>query len=104
MAAGVPALGIVQTCVEGLQKRDAALAIGTNGVPESFPNAHVDAAQVANDEGSCEQDNKNHQHDEVQDGEADDASLAKLRLLQRVDRGADLTTVRVISKRPVHTD
>lgn len=97
MTSRVPALGIVQASVKGLQKRDGAMAIGANGIPESFPNTRVDAVQVADDKRGRKQDDEKHQHDEVKNREADDTSLAKLRLLERVDRGADLTTARGIS-------
>jgi hypothetical protein len=36
---------------------------------------------------------EDHQHDEVQDRETDNPSLSKLRLLERIDRGTDLTTM-----------
>lgn len=50
--------------------------------------------QRTNDEG-----NENDEHDKVEDGEADDSSLAKLRLLQRIDRGTNLSTMEILVQR-----
>lgn len=94
VTSGVPALGVVQALVERLQKCNAILTIHTDGVPEGLPDTLVDAVHVADDERSREQDDEKHKHDEVENGETNDTSLAELRLLEGVDRRTDLTAAR----------
>jgi len=59
----------------------------------------VKKTQVADDSRCNEQDHEEDEESEVKDCVADDATLAKLGLLERVDRRADLTTEENVSKR-----
>lgn len=63
---------------------------------QAFESA-VEKAKVADHSGSDKQDHEQDEEGEVEDSVADNATLAKLRLLQRVDRRADLATVDSVS-------
>lgn len=92
VASSVVRLGVVQALVEWLQKRNGSPLLDTDRVPESHPDSLVDAGHVANDKWRSEQNDEENEHEEVEDGETNHPSLAKLRLLERVDRRTDLTT------------
>lgn len=53
--------------------------------------------ELADDDRTDNQDHHQEEHEEVHDGVADDAALAQLRLLERVDRRADLAAVDIVS-------
>lgn len=101
MASSVVAPGIIQALVERLQECNAA-GFDTDGIPEGLADSLVNAIQIANDEGSREENDEEDKHNEVKNGETNHPSLAKLRLLERVDRGTNLATVIVgISKQQI---
>ncbi len=57
--------------------------------------------EFAHDNWADDEDQEQEEHEEVENGVTDDATLAKLRLLQRIDRRTDLTamtTVRLTSE------
>lgn len=93
VASGIPALGVVQTLVKRLQEGNTTRAIDTDSTPKGLPDTLADACHVTNDERSREQDDKQGKHEEVEDRVANNTSLAKLRLLQGVNRGTNLATV-----------
>lgn len=47
---------------------------------------------LASNDGTDDQGHEDDEHEEIQHGKADDSTLAKLRLLERVDWRSDLTT------------
>lgn len=92
VATGVVGLGVIKTLVKGLEKEHAVTLLDTNGIIQGTAQAGVNV-HVAHDDGRSEEDNKEDQHDEVENGETNHTSLAQLGLLQRVDRGTDLATM-----------
>jgi hypothetical protein len=58
----------------------------------------IEKAEVADDSRGDQEDHEENKEGEVKNGEADDATLAQLGLLERVDRRADLATVEMVSK------
>lgn len=50
-----------------------------------------EADELGRNNGADDEDEEQHKHAEVHDGVANDAALAQLRLLERVDGRADLT-------------
>lgn len=67
---------------------------------QAFESA-VEQAKVTDHSRGNEQDHEQDEEGEVEDSVADDATLAKLGLLQGVDRRADLATIDVVSTRCV---
>lgn len=95
ITASVIGRGIVLACVQGL-KKTAHDTVGsdTQVTPERVFQGTQQDALVVDDDWSSNQHDEQDQHAKVQNGKADDPSLAQFGLLQRVDRGADLTTRR----------
>jgi hypothetical protein len=58
----------------------------------------VEETEVANDSRGNQENHEEDEEGEVKNGEANDATLAQLGLLERVDRRADLATVEMVSK------
>lgn len=94
IAAGVVGLSIVLSLVQGLEKtmHDVTLASDTYLGPESVLQDTIQCSRVMNDNRPSDQNHEQEQHAKVQDGETNNPSLSQFGLLQRVDRGTDLTT------------
>jgi hypothetical protein len=53
----------------------------------------TDVEELSSNDRANDERQEDHQEDKVENGVTDHSALAKLRLLQRVDRGTDLTTM-----------
>jgi hypothetical protein len=89
-ATSLGASGVVVVPVAGLHEVLEAISVHAL-------EGTVKEAEVADDSRSDEQDHEENEEGEVEDCVADDATLAKLGLLERVDRRADLATVDFVS-------
>jgi hypothetical protein len=89
-ATSLGAGGVVVVPVAGLHEVHEAASV-------QVLEGRVKQAEVADDSRGDEQDHEEEEEGEVEDGVADNATLAKLGLLERVDRRADLATVEVVS-------
>jgi hypothetical protein len=58
----------------------------------------VEKTEVADDSRGDQENHEENEEGEVENGEANDTTLAQLGLLERVDRRADLATVKRVSK------
>jgi hypothetical protein len=90
-ATSLGAGGVVVVPVAGLHEVHEAISVHAL-------EGRVEKAEVADDSRGDEQNHKENEEGEVEDGVADNATLAKLCLLERVDRRADLATVETISE------
>ena len=63
-----------------------------SGLQELHRQADIELDLLAGNDGSNDKGEEDNQQYEVQDGVTDYSALAKLGLLQRVDRRTDLTT------------
>ncbi len=86
--------------------RQSVVVVETNGLQqiesavtaEYAPKRASDATAIfASDTRADDEDDEEEEHGEVEDGVADDTTLAKLRLLERVDGWADLTATQVLA-------
>lgn len=73
--------------VEALGLKEVESLVAAEGVPEV-------KAVLAGDAGADDEDEEEEQHGEVEDGVADDATLAELGLLEGVDWRPDLAAVK----------
>jgi hypothetical protein len=89
--AGLGAGGVVVVPVAGLHEILEFAAVQTL-------EGGVEKTEVADDSWGDQENHKENEEGEVENGEANDATLAQLGLLERVDRRADLATVKRVSK------
>ena len=89
-ATSLGAGGVVVVPVVGLHEVHELVSVQTL-------EGAVEEAEVADNGGSDEDDHEQDEEGEVENGVTDDATLAELRLLEGVDGGADLATVKIVS-------
>jgi hypothetical protein len=89
-ATSLGAGGVIVVPVAGLHEVHEAISVHAL-------EGSVKKAEVADDSRGDEQNHEENEEGEVEDGVADNAALAKLGLLERVDRRADLATVDIVS-------
>lgn len=68
--------------VKRLKEADGRSVLHTDGVPEGVLQEAVQHSSVAENNGSSYDDHKDDKDSEVQNGEADNTSLAQLGLLE----------------------
>lgn len=83
--------------VKGLEKTDRAGVWNTDGVPQAVLEERVKDFSVAENDRSSYDHNEDDKNREVENGEADNTSLAQLRLLEGVDGRADLSAGNEVS-------
>lgn len=68
--------------VQGLEKSNITLLLNTDCTPEGVLEEAVQHLGVAQNDGGGDDYNKNDEHDEVENGETNNTSLAQLGLLE----------------------
>lgn len=97
VGSSVPVNSIVDSVVEWLEKTNVVGVRNTDGVPQAVLEERVEHFGIPENNGRRYDHNEDDKDGEVENGEADNTSLAQLRLLEGVDGRTDLSAGRHVS-------